>query len=513
MVTLPALTILLDTNVVIALEPFAGDLESRHGVLAEVVRTARDNHHRVVVHPANRDDLLETTDDRHRAQNLAALVKYTEIAEPDISNELKELAGESPHGSNDERDLRLLAAVEAGAATHLVTEDSRLRRRAARAGLGEQVISGKQALELLRQLHPLDPPPPPSVELIDASRLDLSETIFASLREDYLEFDHWIKKVAREGNGRRTWVVRDSEGHYRAIAIVKVLDDHPLVPGAKATKLSTFKVHSESEGEKLGELLLKTVLTWAHQALVDSLFVTVLDDESKQALIYFLGIFGFQRGNRMPGTTNEFVYFKHFRPDGDIRRTPLQHHILFGPPAILGTASVFVVPVIPRWYEGLFPDAPSVGSFGQVSLGGLLTETQPFGNALRKAYLSNSNTSEMEPGSTILFYRSSGAGGAGGVHAVGVVEKTVRSSNPAEIVAAVGRRTVYTADDVARMCKDDKERPREVLAILFRQDRFVTEPWTLPVLKQHRVLNGAPQTITKVRSEEGIQWVHRQLGE
>jgi GNAT superfamily N-acetyltransferase len=506
----PALTFLLDTNVVIALEPFAGALEPLRELLAEVVRTARDNGHRVVLHPANRDDLRHTADHLHRVQNLAALDKYTVIAEPDVSDELRASFGSPLPGTNDERDLRLLAAIEAGAATHLITEDSRLQRRAARADLGEQVISGNAALELLRQLHPLDPEPPPSVELTNASMLDLTESIFASLREDYDGFDRWIKKVAREGNGRRTWIIRGDDGRYRAIAIVKVSDDHPLIPGAKATKLCTFKVHSDSEGEKLGELLLKTVLTWAHQVKADNLFVTVLGDEGKQSLIFFLDMFGFQKVGLVP-ETSEFVYLKEFRSRANEELSALQHHIRFGPPAIRGTSSIFVIPVVPQWYEGLFPDAPSVGSFGQVPLGGLLTETQPFGNALRKAFLSNSNTTELEPGSTILFYRSAGAGGRGAVHAVGVVERTIRSSNPADILAAVGRRTVYTADQVARLCKDDEGRPREVLAILFRQDRFILTPWTLPLLRRRRVLNGAPQTITKVRQEDGIRWVHEQL--
>ncbi|MET4705936.1 hypothetical protein [Frigoribacterium sp. UYMn621] len=478
----PNLTFLLDTNAIIALEPFAGSMELSQAPLAQFVASAHENGHRIVAHPANRDDLLETADDGHRNQNLAALKKYGQIIEVNIPAQLEILAGQSKVGTNDYRDLRLLAAVYAGAATHLVTADMKLRRRAERAGLGNQVISADAALDLLNQLHPSDPPTPPSVERIEAANLDLSQPIFESLREDYPEFDDWLRKVASQQTSRRTWVVVDSRGHYRAIAIVKLDDDHPTIPGNRATKLSTFKVDAGSEGEKLGELLLKTVLNWAHRHRVDKLFVTVLDDESKQSLLHFLHVFGFVPIGAVPKNEHEHIFMKHFVADTSDAHTPLQYHVLHGPPAILGTAAVYVVPIIPRWYEGLFPDAPSVGPYGQTTLGGLLADTAPFGNALRKAYLSNANTKELPPGSTILFYRSAGPGGGGVVQAIGVVEATARSSSPGWIVSFVGRRTVYSADEVARLCEDGNGRQQEVLAILFRQDRFVEPPWTLKQL-------------------------------
>lgn len=507
----PNLTFLLDTNAIIALEPFAGSMELTQASLARFVASAQENGHRIVAHPANRDDLLETADEGHRNQNLAALRKYGQIVEVEIPSQLVILAGQSSAKTNDHRDLRLLAAVYAGAATHLVTGDRRLRKRAERAGLGDQVISAEAALDLLRQLHPSDPPTPPSVERIAAANLDPSQPIFESLREDYPGFDDWLRKVASQRTSRRTWVVVDSRGHYRAIAIVKLDDGHPTIPGTRATKLSTFKVDAGSEGEKLGELLLKTVLNWAHRHRVDKLFVTVLDDESKQPLLHFLDAFGFVHIGSTAKNEHELILMKHFFEDNLESHSPLEYHVLHGPPAILGTAPIYVVPIIPQWYEGLFPDAPSVGPHGQTTLGGLPVDSKPFGNALRKAYLSNANTKGLPPGSTLLFYRSAGPGGGGVVQAVGVVEAAARSSSPEWIVSFVGRRTVYNANEVARLCEDDKGRPQEVLAIRFRQDRFVEPPWTLKQLKDNHVLNGPPQQVTLVINSKGIEWVHQQL--
>jgi hypothetical protein len=252
---------------------------------------------------------------------------------------------------------------------------------------------------------------------------------------------------------------------------------------------------------------------WAHETNVETMFVTVLNDEGKQPLIHFLGLFGFVNVGPLPGNPGELVFVKQFIADPARPLPPLEHHVAFGPPALEGSAKVFVIPIVPHWYEGLFPDAPSVGEFGQMTLGGLMAETQPFGNALRKAYLSNANIRRLPPGSTVLFYRSAGSGGGGAVHAVGVVEKTMRSYDPAVLMAFVGRRTVYTANQVAAMCEDDGGNQREVLAVLFRQDRFVPQPWTLSKLLQNKVLRGVPQAITQVHSQEGVEWVYRQLAE
>lgn len=501
----PRLRFLLDTNAVITLEPFNGSEEANRSTLAQFLRLAREHAHHVVVHPANFDDLRETVNPEHRAANLRALEKYERIGEPPLPDELIEAAGNPQPGSNDLRDVRLLAAVTAGAATHFVTNDGRLIRRATRLGFEEQVLRPAEALALLRTLHPDDPPAPPQVRMVMAAELRLDEPIFDSLRRDYPGFDSWIRNKVAPDPSRRVWIVEDASGGYRAIAIVKRDDDHPLQAGRQLTKISTFKVDDRAEGEKLGELLLKTVLQWAHVQRVDALFVTVINDDAKQVLMRFLDTFGFVNVGRLPGTDDEWVLEKNLTPGADARTDPLAYHVRYGPPAVASASDVFVIPIRPTWYEGLFPDSPSLD--GTLTLPGFSdVEIRPFGNALRKAYLSNSTRKSLPAGSVILFYRSAGArGGHGAVRAIGVVEQTLRSSDPSVVLSFVGRRTVYTAEEVSRMCQSG------VIAVLFRQDRFLDEAWSLDELVAMGVLNGPPQTITQAASKEGRAWVLQQL--
>src|SRR5690606_31174189 len=171
----------------------------------------------------------------------------------------------------------------------------------------------------------------------------------------------------------------------------------------------------------------------------------------------------------------------------------LDFHIRFGPPAVLHDAPVYVIPIQPQWYADLFPDSPVFGSM--TPLPGLFAETGPYGNALRKAYLSKASIASIPPGSTVLFYRSADLSRrAGSVHSVGVVEATMRTDDPVAALAFVGRRTVYSADEVAAMCEGG------LIAVLFRQDRFIPEPWTLTELLASGVVKGPPQAIMQVTS-------------
>jgi GNAT superfamily N-acetyltransferase len=495
----------MDTNVVI---PAEGEEEVDSGLplVAEFISRAHDHRHRVAVHPANRDDLLEAELSAARDAKIAKLGKYPMLAESPIPAEM--LGDGVVEGSNDHRDLRLIAAVVSGAATYLVTEDKRLRSRAARLGVGSSVLGLRDTIDLLERLHPSDATPPPSVDLIPSYLVDVGQPIFDSLRADYEGFDDWFKtKVATDDRGRRCWVVIDPDGEYDAIAIVKMVDEHPERSADVATKLATFKVSEHRAGEKVGELLLRTVLEWANGQRVADLFVEV--DPSKTSLIRFFEQFGFVLSTALARERGDVTYLKTLRPR-DPSLNGLDYHIRFGPPAVREPSDIFVVPIVPKWYDGLFPDSPTVGGHGQVSLGGVIDRTSPFGNAIRKAYLCHSPTQFLPPGAALLFYRSGAGRGSGFVQAIGVVERSVRTADPERVLSFVGRRTVYSAADVVGLCEGGS---KPVLATLFRHDHYVGSPISLKELREQNVLRGAPQSITRVKNQEGIQWLTPKLNE
>lgn len=489
---------LLDTNAFIALEPFDGQMEPGLGPGATFMRLAMKQRNRVFVHPATRDELAEGKDKTRTTQRIAELGKIEMLAEVPISSRLTDELGPVVVDSNDHRDLRILAALHANAVNFLVTDDVPLAKRAKRVGLGDRILTLADAAGMLESLEPATVLPPPKVMPVESYALDLDQNIFASIRLDYEGFDAWIDKVRGDSPNRECFVITEDDGTYAAIAILKTsepVSECPYALPQPIAKISTFKVEPDFRGHRYGELLLKAVLRSHYEHGAGSAYVEVW--ERHQRLIEFMEMFGYTDAGR--SARGEIVLAKRYQPR-DTSMSPLEFHIAYGPPAVSDQANLFVIPIVERWHDQLFPEC--IPEADQLMFPGLDGTTHPWGNALRKAYLCNSTTKQIEPGDAILFYRS----GLQIVSVVGVVEETRRTSSPDEVLNLVGGRTVYGRSDIAQLASHSSQ----VLVVLFRQDRNVDPGWSLAELQDHGVLKAPPQTVTKVR-EAGARWVHQQL--
>lgn len=484
------LKFLLDSNIFIALEPYSGELEDQFAQGARFHRLVNELGHLLCVAPATRDDLLRGKDADRRQQRVAELGKFHLLEEVPISQDLAARAGASEPGTNDARDLRLLAAVDAGAVTYLVTNDVRLRRRAGRARLADSVLSLSDAIAMLAAFKPDEAPPPPRVARPKTYALRTDDPIFDGLRAEYEGFDDWLARVRRESDTRRCLVVEE-DGRYAAIALLKSEVDGAHGLPEPVVKISTFKVADEYSGLKYGELLLKAVLADLPSPPPASLFVEVL--EAHPETLAFLGDFGFVDGEARTNR-GEHVLVKHLRPaefdTADL--TDLEYHVRFGPPALRCGQQIFVVPIEPRWHDQLFPERSHRRLATQLSLfPESQTLTHPWGNALRKAYLCHSPTNSVRAGDVLLFYRSKDERS---VSAIAIVEDTLRSTDPHQVIQFVGRRTVYTPDEIVAMTR----RAGGILAVRFRQDRFLEPPLAQSELQAMGAFKAWPQSITRV---------------
>lgn len=490
------LKFLLDSNIIIAVEPFSGDLERNLEAGTTFLRLAGEQGHLLCVAPATRDDLVQGKDPVRRRQRIAELAKFHLLAEAPITSGFKVRAGTSAPGSNDERDLRILAEVEAGAVTYLVTDDGRLRRRATRAGLGDRVLSLADAVALLSGFEPAELMPPPRVRKVPAYALDTDDAIFAGLRADYAGFDEWLTKVRRESELRPCYLI-EQNGVYAGLALLKYELECRYALEEPIVKISTFKVSASHSGVRYGELLLKAILMNMTTVDCASLYVEVLP--SHPEVVDFLTAFGFVATDHR-SERDEYVVVKTMRPPPTaVQRSDLEYHIRYGPPALLCRQQIFVVPIEPRWHDQLFPEQAALQQTAQLSLFGPAEQMiHPWGNALRKAYLCNSPTNKVQQGDVLIFYRSQD----GYISAVGIVEDVMRSTHADEVMQFVGRRTVYSASEITAMAR----RGRGVLAIRFRQDRFLDPALTLADLKMAGALRSWPQSITRL-PERAVAWM------
>lgn len=500
------LRFLLDTNAFISLEPFDGAIEPNQRAVANIIRLASKQQHRVFVHPASRDELSEGSNKIRSTQRVAELDKFDMLQETPVPVALETRAGKSVSGTNDHRDLRLLAALNGKAVHYLVSNDERLRRRAARCGLAASVLTAADAEALLLDFEPSVRQPPPKVETPPAYALDIDQEIFDSLRQDYDgEFDQWLAKVRLDSDNRECHVITEDDGSYSAFAILKPHEQDCEYDLSKpVTKISTFKVADTRAGNRYGELLLKSILSSHSYHGSASAYVEIFEKHDR--LIALLENFGYYDTNART-KRGEMVVAKQLKPAGTTRLSPLDYHVQYGPPALAPDTEFFIIPIVPPWHRQLFPDDPGQRSDDpQISLLPDLDRSSlhPWGNALRKAYLCHSPSKQLVPGSGLLFYRSDDWKS---VSAIGVVEETIRSSDPDEILKMVGGRTVYTRENIADQC-----RKNPVLVILFRQDRFIEPAWGITELLGANVVKSAPRSITKI-SKGGNKWIHTQLTE
>jgi hypothetical protein len=205
-----------------------------------------------------------------------------------------------------------------------------------------------------------------------------------------------------------------------------------------------------------------------------------------------LQAFGFEVHGE-PTNLGELVLTKPGRPpQGRVSASPLEFAVRYGPCYLQWEGvTVWVVPIQPRWDRVLFPDRQEQTAMFQGQL--------PFGNALRKAYLCRSPVRKIREGDVLAFYRSETSQS---IRTLGIVEGFVTSKDAAVIGRYVGRRTVYSMEEIKRMCAAS----RPVLAVLFRQSLRPFEEVGLKKLKKGGVLRAAPQSIVQL-SKEGGQWL------
>lgn len=477
-------TAIIDSNVFIALESAGHGNDAHSHAASRFVSLCSKVGVRLVIASATQDDLTRAPQEI-RVVRERQIQKYFVLAKlpNSLASDIRKVFP-SQLSPNDEADLQILAALNSGAADWLVSQDQRLLRRARNAGLGDSTFSLTEVIDVLESTLSR-PSTLTTIQMAAGYQIDLRARIFDDLRSDYPEFDEWWKsKVAKE---HRDIILLGEPSDPEGLAVLKIEVDRPHALGPRVLKLSTFVTSESFQGTKRGELLLRAALEYARNNDCSEVYVEALP--SKEFLVGWLGQFGFVQ---LASSTarNELVLSKRVLPKpADQISDPLAFNVAYGPGAIL-VNSGFLVPIQRRYHTILFPDAEEQISF--------LPRQDASGNAIRKMYLSNSNNRQIRSGDALLFYRS---GRNAAITAIGVAEETRVSMNPEEIIAFAGSRTVYTSDEVAKLCQRG-----EVLAIRFRHDRVISPPWTREELRSAGVLKASPQSIQGI-PEGAIQWI------
>jgi L-amino acid N-acyltransferase YncA len=484
---------LLDTNAIIPAEPTrSADVEPTTPIVARLIGLIAEGRHQTFVHPVSKQELQQDPDDSRRQLRESLLAKYPQLPSPPTqATRVEKIIGAARPGSNDAIDNLLIEAVLADAVDYFVTNDTGIHKKAAKLGISGRVVRAEDAVTIIRGLFRTSPEPPPAVELIRCHQLNEADPIFASFQSTYgvAEFNAWLSRCKRDH--RLAWVVRQTPISENLAGICIVKDEHAREHGLAGSllKICSFQVAADARGFRFGELLLKAVFQHASKNEYHWIYVEVFP--GVHDLIAMLEQFGFEQTNAVTHR-GEIVLAKRmtFTPEEYASTPPLAFNRRFGPLVLkLDGADAFMVPIQPHYHDLLFPE--------EAMQTALFSGRHPFGNSILKAYLCNAQVRQLGPGSVLVFYRS---GGRREFRCTGVVEDVKVSRSALEIARFVGQRTVYSYDDIERMCS------RDVLAILFRQSRTLHPPVSLDDVIAAGGVAGVPQSITRVK-EEGRKWL------
>lgn len=473
--------ILLDTNMFIYLE----DNKVIDDKVATLTKRLYDStEYKIVIHPKTKVEASKCTDEEIKKIFLSKISVYKEIKDPPLApEEFHKLLG--CKNIHDEIDNELLFSVNRNCVDYLITNDQDMLKKAKKINLDNRVLSIEKALEIFQEKEKIDLRTPVFITNEFLYNIDLNDTFFDSLRNDYLGFDYWFKKKQlQEGKA----LVTKANGKIKSFLMMKIEDENekyddylePFQP-AKRLKISTFKV--DDTGKRIGETFVKLIINQAIEEKVAEIYVTIFDKH--KYLIEMLEDYGFRfktkkRTYKSDGTVElenvlvkDMINKKEFYPFFSIK-----------------DKKVFIIPIKEEYHTLLFQDYEKYVQLSMEDLNGINTAA----NSLKKAYLCDSNTTKIEPGSIVLFY-SSGIKKA--ITSLGIVDAVFNKFNTfEEMFSLVNKRTAYSETELKKTFKTNK------LVILFKIYNYFKKEVSYSYLINNKIVNGPIQTVTEIQNDK-----------
>lgn len=494
--------IIFDTNILIYREQ-SDVLDSDIAELMELISTRNIN---CLKHPLSVREISDCKDENIRRVNLSKLEAYPSLIHyPDPYEKedrvFLDLVDKERNGSkNDVVDNTILYAVYKNAVDFLVTNDTRLIKKAYRFTPELAVYSVSEALDYLNTLYPevRSVPIPLGITETEMYNVNLDDPLFDTLKDDYgEEFSTWYNKKAREGRKCYVYYQPNSQklGCFMACKDEEeAVDCIPPLPKKKRLKIATLKV--VYNGRRIGEALLSLAFSKALKNGYDEIYLTHFTEQESDSLVSLIEKYGFYKygedKTKYPGKTED-IFLKRIRPSSPVLEdgmTPYQADTLYYPSYYCGSkVRKFVIPIQPEYHDRLFLNTGDRQTQISEHTGNHCTE----GYAILKAYLNRAPTRKIERGDVVIFYESSPKQA---LTALGVVDDVLYDQmDTEEIMRRIRNRTVYSYDEVADM-------PKPLMIILFRFNTNVLRNINLQELIRTGVLQGAPQSILQLSEDK-----------
>lgn len=224
------------------------------------------------------------------------------------------------------------------------------------------------------------------VKYIPFNRINLEDSFFDSLREDYDGFNEWFNKKA---------YVLFSNNDSAVLGFLYLKDetesDNSISPNFdihRRLKIGTFKVkaHHTVFGERFMTIILRKMI----EDNFDTVYVTTFSKQSD--LISLFKRFGFELWGKKEN--DEQVYIKTLKAKDDFYKD--------FPRININNAKYYILSIYPKYHTDLFPDSQLYTERNHV-IGDI-----SYTNTINKVYLGSAPLiSKMSKGDLVVIYRTS----------------------------------------------------------------------------------------------------------
>jgi ribosomal protein S18 acetylase RimI-like enzyme len=500
--------LLLDTNVFFSLE----DPKEVNPATAELMRLCSAHGLQVYLHDAAELDIARDRNLDRRSVSLSKLGKFQRIPLPVLppKHELERAYG-TIKKENDLVDVTLLHTVKLGVVEFLITEDLGIHSRARNAALSNQVFTVADALMWARRQFSPVPVSLPLIEERKAHEIDLTDDLFASLRQGYDDFDDWWKTKCIPQH-RDCWVA-SIDGKIAGLVVRKTEtqeDARTKNVAHKILKICTFKVREEFRGERLGELLIKQILWFAQRNQYDLVYLTTKSGQN--SLIQLCEYFGFSHtrtDERAEMYFERLVYKKRLAVSDGVHAL-IEARTSYPRFSMRPPVGVYYVPIQPSYHEKLFPEAfvlDPLPLFPDADRRIRPRGARTPGNTIRKVYLSNANMRSLRAGDVLLFYHSKGKNLAlsQSLTTIGVVESVAETASHDELIRLTAKRSVFGEPELKRKSRDASG-PIKLVDFLLMGHFEPAIP--LSILIEYGIIGGQPpQAICRIPGPAAMRLV------
>lgn len=197
-----------------------------------------------------------------------------------LSQEVKDVSNKIDKTQNDIIDTDLLNEVFNGRVDMLISEDKKIHIKADLLNIADKVYTINSFLEYIYTEYPdLIDYKVLSVEKVRMGEVDLNDSFFDSLKEDYIGFEKWFNKKANDF----VYITKNKTNNKLLSFLYLKLEDtsedynniEPRFTPKKRLKIGTFKV--VSNGVRLGERFIKIIIDNALNYKVEEIYVTIFN--------------------------------------------------------------------------------------------------------------------------------------------------------------------------------------------------------------------------------------------